>query len=549
MKKITLALSLLFAISASAIEKDTLVPTPSLNIMPENAEVAEIDRMLVQSYLNHYCYSTDKCLLNAHSYAPEQVPTFSSELVAQRMQVLDKNTPFDLVYNPTVQGFIDLYAVRRRDITSKVLGMSQLYFPMMEEALVRHNIPMEMKYLSIVESALNPTAISRAGAGGLWQFMVATGKQYGLDVNSYQDERFDAYKSTDAACKYLRFLYDTFGDWQLALAAYNSGPGNVNKAIRRAGGAKDFWSIKPYLPKETQGYVPAFIAVNYVMNHAAEYNIYAKEPITTFFETDSIHVTGRLDFAALSKIIDMPVDDIAFLNGTYKQREIPDNGQKHYLIIPVKKMGLYMANEELVYEQSKVKVIEPILVAAKESETENTEGKVAKTVWDTDWKTHKVRKGESLGTIANKHNVSLAELKKWNKIKGSKITPGQNLKIQTKVKRTIYQDAPEQNVAEKKATATGEKTTVANNTEEAEEENYQTTSEATNKVEKTTTTKAPVKKAEPQGQYKYYTVQKGDTLYKIASAKGVSVDQIKKLNSGLRENKLAVGQKLKIKRY
>jgi membrane-bound lytic murein transglycosylase D len=285
------------------------------------------------------------------------------------------------------------------------------------------------------------------------------------------------------------------------------------------------------------------------MNHAAEYNIYAKEPITTFFETDSITVTGRLDFVALSKIIDMPVDDIAFLNGTYKQREIPDNGQKHYLIIPVKKMGLYMANEELVYEQSKVKVIEPILVAAKESETENTEGKVAKTVWDTDWKTHKVKKGESLGTIANKHGVALAELKKWNKIKGSKITPGQNLKIQTKVKRTIYQDAPEQNVAEKKTTVTEEKNTVANNTEEAEEENYQKTQEATNKVAKTTTVKAPVKKAEPQGQYKYYTVQKGDTLYKIASAKGVSVDQIKKLNSGLRENKLAVGQKLKIKRY
>ncbi len=540
MKKITFTLSLLFAIGASAIEKDTLAPTPSMRIAPAVADVAEIDRMLVQSYLNHYCFTTDQCLLNAHNYSNEQVPTFSSELVAQRMQVLDKNTPFDLVYNPTVQGFIDLYAVRRRDITSKVLGMSQLYFPMMEEALVKYDIPLEMKYLSIVESALNPTAISKAGAGGLWQFMVATGKQYGLDVTSYQDERFDAYKSTDAACKYLRFLYDTFGDWQLALAAYNSGPGNVNKAIRRSGGKKDFWSIKPFLPKETQGYVPAFIAVNYVMNHASEYNIYPKEPMTTFFETDSITVTSRVDFNALSKIIDMPVDNIAFLNGTYKLREIPDNGQKHYLIIPVSKMGVYMANEQLVYEQSKANLIAPVLMASKDTETVNTEGKVAKTVWDTDWKTYKVKKGESLGGIADKNNVSLAELKKWNKLKGSKITPGQKLKIQTKVKRTIYEEAPAQNVAEKTADKTAGATA---STEASEEENYQQSSDtATNKVEKTTTPKA-----EAKPQYKYYTVQKGDTLYKIASAKGVSIDQIKKLNYGLRENKLAVGQKLKIK--
>jgi membrane-bound lytic murein transglycosylase D len=537
-KLISITMALSFAFVANAIEKDTLAPSPFGNISPENAEVAEIDRILVQSYLNHYCFSTDKCVLNAYDYSPEHVPTFSSELVAQRMQVLDKNTPFDLVYNPTVQGFIDLYAVRRRDITSKVLGMSQLYFPMMEEQLAKYGIPLEMKYLSIVESALSPTAISRAGAGGLWQFMVATGKQYGLEVTSYQDERFDAYKSTDAACQYLRFLYDTFGDWQLALAAYNSGPGNVNKAIRRSGGKKDFWSIKPFLPKETQGYVPAFIAVNYVMNHAAEYNIYPKQPLTTFFETDTISVSGRVDFNVLSKVIDVPVDDIAFLNGTYKLKEVPDNGRKHYIVIPVSKMGVYMANEQLVYEQSKVYVAEPVLMASKDNETINTEGKAAKTVWDTDWKTHKVKKGESLGVIANKYDVSLANLKKWNNIKGSKLAVGQKIKIQTKVKRTILieEEAP---VAQKTGVAK-EGTTTSNN-ESTEEENYQKTDEPTNKVVKPGLTK------NGKAEYKYYTVQKGDTLFKIASAKGVSVEQIKKLNQGLRENKLAVGQKLKIK--
>lgn len=537
---LTISMALLLAFGSQAMEKDTLVPSSFMSISPENAEVAEIDRILVQSYLNHYCFSTDQGVLNAYNYAPDQIPTFASEVVAQRMQVLDKNTPFDLVYNPTVQGFIDLYAVRRRDITSKVLGMSQLYFPMMEEMLAKYNIPLEMKYLSIVESALHPTAISRAGAGGLWQFMVATGKQYGLEVNSYQDERFDAYKATEAACQYLQFLYKTFGDWQLALAAYNSGPGNVNKAIRRAGGAKDFWSIKPFLPKETQGYVPAFIAVNYVMNHAGEYNIYPKKPITTFFETDTIGVTGRVDFNALSKVIDMPVDDIAFLNGTYKLKEVPDNGRKHYLVLPVSKMGVFMANEALVYEQSKVTVVEPVLMASNKEETVNTEGKVTKTVWDTDWKTHKVKKGESLGTIANKYDVALGDLKKWNKIKGSKIAPGQKLKIQTKVKRTIYVEN-EENLAKKaeEKQATQEEAT-AQSSEASEEEDYQKSATPPNSV---------VKKEEPkkQAQYKYYTVQKGDTLYKIASAKGVSVEDIKRLNHGLRENKLAVGQKLKIK--
>jgi len=403
---------------------------------------------------------------------------------------------------------------------------------MIEEQLAKYGIPLEMKYLAIVESALNPTAISRAGAGGLWQFMVSTGKMYGLEVSSYQDERFDAYKSTDAACRYLKFLYNTFGDWQLALAAYNSGPGNVNKAIRRSGGKRDFWSIKPYLPKETQGYVPAFIAVNYVMNHASEYNIYPKKPLTTFFEIDTIGVTKRVDFNELAKVVNMPVDDIAFLNGTYKLKEIPDNGHKHYLVLPIEKMGLFMANEDAVYAQSAVKRQEPELTATASVAEKTPDGKVANVVWETGWKNHKVKKGESLGTIANKYDVTLAQLRKWNKIKNSKIVPGQTLKVQTKVKKTIYTDAPEEEVAQNNTTPK-----VQQGSEASEEESYQDEAKAQ------VTEKVEVNKP----QYKYYTVQKGDTLYKIASAKGVSVAQIKNLNHGLKENKLTVGQKIKIK--
>lgn len=542
-RTIVLAFALVSAFIAGAISpKDSLPQGGNFQLNPDDPEIAEIDRILVSSYLNHYCFSTDACVLNAYGYSPEAIPAFSPEVVASRMEILDRNTPFDLVYNSTVQGFIDLYAVRRRDISTKVLGMSELYFPMIEEYLARYEIPLEMKYLAIVESALNPTAISHAGAGGLWQFMVSTGKMYGLDVTSYQDERFDAYKSTDAACRYLKFLYKTFGDWQLALAAYNSGPGNVNKAIRRSGGKRDFWSIKPFLPKETQGYVPAFIAVNYVMNHAPEYNIYPKKPIASHFEVDTVGVNRRVDFNALSKVIDMSVEDIAFLNGTYKLNEIPMNGGKHYLVLPVTKVGLFMANEEMVYAQSEIRRFEPepVLTASQESSTPQ-EGKVAKTVWETGWKTHKVRKGESLGSIADKYNVSLAELRKWNKIKSTKIVPGQSLKVQTKVKKTVYVE--DENYASNKATEKEQPSESTPARESSEEESYQ--DEARTAVKDVAVTKTPAKPSKPQ--YKYYVVQKGDTLTKIANAKGVSVDQIKDLNSGLRENKLAIGQKIKIK--
>ena len=540
MKKYIFACMALFSALTGVAEsvKDSLPVNPPLSLRPDDPELAEIDNILVAGYLNHYCFSADACLLNAFGYSPETVPAFASEVVSSRLAVLDRNTPFNLVYNSTVQGFIDLYAARRRDISTKVLGMSELYFPMIEEYLAKYEIPLEMKYLSIVESALNPVAISRAGAGGLWQFMVGTGKMYGLDVSSYQDERFDPYKSTDAACRYLKSLYKTFGNWELALAAYNSGPGNVNKAIRRSGGKKDFWAIKAFLPKETQGYVPAFIAVNYVMNYASEYNIYPKKPLITFFETDTVGVSKRVDFKALAQVIDMPIEDIAFLNGTYKLKEIPENGQKHYLILPISKVGLYMANEDVVYAQSEIKRYEPELVAS----TANTvpEGSEGKVVWETTWKTHKVRKGESLGSIADKYNVSLADLRKWNKIKSSRIVPGQSLKVQAKTKKVIYEE-------KKPATSTPEETPVAKeNKESGEEENYRESAEtkatAEGKTEKAT---APTKSAEPK--YKYYTVQKGDTLTKIASAKGVTVNDIKHLNKGLKENKLAVGQKIKIK--
>jgi membrane-bound lytic murein transglycosylase D len=520
-----IALLLCLSVQSFALEvvqKDTIPPVGTMPALcMDNPEIAEIDKILVNSYLNHYCFTSDESVLNVYDYDKEVIPSFSTDIVKQRMKALDKQTPFDLVYNSTVQGFIDLYAVRRRDITSKVLGMSSLYFPMFEEYLAKHDIPLEMKYLAIVESALNPSIISSAGAGGLWQFMVATGKMYGLDVTSYQDERYDPFKATDAACRYLKFLYNTYDDWELALAAYNSGPGNVNKAIRRAGGVKDFWAIRPYLPKETQGYVPAFIAVNYVMNYASEHNIYPKKPLTTYFETDTVHVKERIRFSELSKVLDMSIEDLTFLNATYKLKEIPDNGQKHYLILPNDKIGLFLSNEDVVYDMSREREYqsEPVASATPASES--------KTVSEVEWVTYKVRTGDSLGKIANKYKTTTTQLKKWNKMRSNTIHPGQKLKV----KQTVHKTVAKEDQAKVEEPKEVEEVSVAEN-------KPQTQKEVVN------TKESPKAKT----SYKYYTVQRGDTLWAIANKyDGVTVDSIKDLNKGLSGSNLKVGQKIKVK--
>ncbi len=511
-----------------ALAQPTGTGEGSFSIQKDDPAIQAIDRILVSGYLNHYCFSTDSTLLNPFGYEKDQLPSFTAEIISQRMKNLDADTPFDLVYNSTVQGFIDLYAVRRKDVTAKVLGLSQLYFPMIEEHLTKYNIPLELKYLAIVESALNPTAISRVGAGGLWQFMPGTGKLYGLNITSYQDERFDPYKSTEAACKYLKFLYDTFDDWQLALAAYNSGPGNVNKAIRRSGGKKDFWSIKPYLPKETQGYVPAFIAVNYIMNHSAEYNLYPKKPLVTCYEVDTVDVKSKVDFAAMSKIIGMSVEDITYLNGTYKLKQVPDNGYRHYLTLPVNKVGLFLANESLIYAQSAI-VIEtpPSALANNDVTSGETPRKVQeKVIWEETWKTHKVSRGENMASIARKYNVTTKQIKDWNHLRSNSVKSGQKLKIKAKVKKTIQitEQAPIQ--AADKAMENG--------------------SEAVDTV-KTTTPPPRETRATPKSSPKYYTVKSGDTLTQIAKKNNTTITELKKLNPKLTD-KLKVGQKITVKK-
>jgi membrane-bound lytic murein transglycosylase D len=530
-KLVTVLLGVLMFCNAKALEfpKDTLQDRQVTALKKE--EIDEIDRMLVASYLNHFCFSSDPNIQNAFNYDPDHVPSFPEELTRERLEILDRESPFDLVYNDNVRDFIALYSLRRRDVTSKVLGLAQLYFPLIEDALAKYNIPLELKYLAIVESALNPTAISRAGAAGLWQFMPGTGKMYGLDITSYQDERFDPIKETEAACKYLRFLYNTFGDWNLALAAYNSGPGNVNKAIRRAGGKKDFWAIKQFLPKETQGYVPAFIAVNYIMSYSTEHNIFPKKASVSYFETDTINVTARVDFNVVSKSLNLPIEEITYLNGTYKLKEIPDNGKKHYLMLPVEKIGDFLAHEKEIYAASEIRKPEPAPAPAPADTSAVTPvvPQTTKVIWEDQWKTHKVKKGETLKSVASKYGVSSSDIKKWNKLNSSTVKSGQSLKIKTKVKKTITVPKVEETPEPEKS-------------EEPKDPKVEVT------PTKTTPPKTETPKTTPKEEYIYYTVKSGESLSTIANKNKVSVDSIVKLNKGINPNKILIGQKLKIKK-
>lgn len=263
---------------------------------------------------------------NKYKFAEDSVPVYDDYTYQARLAKLDALSPFDLVYNEHVKGFIQLYTVRKRESVQRMMGMAQLYYPMFEEVLDRYNIPLELKHLAVIESALIPYARSKAGAVGLWQFMYPTGKMYGLNVTSYIDERCNPYKATVAAAEYLKMLYTMFGDWQMVLAAYNAGPGTISKAIRRSGGKKTYWEIRPFLPLETQGYVPAFIAANYVMTYGAEHNLYPALPRRTYFEVDTVVVKEQMSFTQLSQALTISEEELLYFNPQYRKNVVPAGG-------------------------------------------------------------------------------------------------------------------------------------------------------------------------------------------------------------------------------
>lgn len=418
----------------------------------------------------------------------------STEVLIKRLKKMDDKSPFNIEYNASLENVIKSFLKNRKPSFERLMAISEYYFPMFEEHLAKYDVPLEIKYLAIVESALNPRAKSRVGASGLWQFMYPTGKQFNLEVNSYVDERFDPLKATEAACQYLSSLYKIFGDWSLVLASYNAGPGNVSKAIRRSGGSQNYWNIRKNLPRETANYVPAFLATMYIYEYKKELGIVPKKAQITYFETDTIKVKREMSFKQVSELFDIPQEQVEFLNPIYKLNIIPYNEDKpHYLRLPKDKIGLFVSNEEAVYAYIDY-VKNGGEKTVNEAVAENNVPEETKVVVYEETKTksklayHSVRRGESLGLIAQKYDVTVTELKRWNNLRSSFISAGKKLKIYSTKEESFKPSKSSQSV---------------------------------------------------------YTVKSGDSLYTIAKKfPGVSAEDLKKWN-GISGNNIRPGMKLK----
>lgn len=348
----------------------------------------------------------------------------STEVLKERLSKLDEKSPFKIEYNESLERVIKSFLKNRKRSFERLMGLSDYYFPIFEEHLIKYDVPLEVKYLAIVESALNPNAKSRMGATGLWQFMYPTGKQYNLEVNSFIDERSDPIKSSEAAAKYLSDLFKIFGDWDLVLASYNAGPGNVSKAIRRSGGYSNYWNIRKNLPRETQGYLPAFYATMYMFEYAKEHGINGQEAPMVLHETDTITVKKPISFEQVSKLLDISEEEIVFLNPTYKLKKVPYfSDRAMFLRLPVDKIGLFASNEEAVYayvDYEEAKIEKP-----------NYELATAITTTTSSSNYHTIRRGESLGIIASKYGMTVTQLKQMNNMKSNTIHAGKKLKVRS----------------------------------------------------------------------------------------------------------------------
>jgi membrane-bound lytic murein transglycosylase D len=464
--------------------------------------------------------------INIDEKVDYELPT---ELLKERLKRLDEKSPFNIEYNIGLENVIKSFLKNRKRGFERLMGVSQFYFPIFEEELAKNNIPLEIKYLAVVESALNPKAVSRVGATGLWQFMYQTGKQYDLDISSYVDERSDPLKSSQAAAKYMTNMYQIFGDWDLVLAAYNSGPGNVSKAIRRSGGLQNYWNIRKHLPKETQGYLPAFLATMYIFEYHKEHGIVPNKAIANHFATDTIMVKKHMTFKQISDLLDISQDEIKFFNPSYKRNEVPYvTGSQNYLRLPKNKIAIFTSNEDKIYayikyqEGLREKPYTPVAVSKTKDSTS-----IAITELDnkitTRTRYYKVKRGDNLSEIAAKYDVSIDDLKKWNRLRSNTAPRGKNLKILT-TENIAYKEKQEtqNNVLPENA--------IAENIspEPIVEKKY--------KTEKITTLKEVTK---------YYKVKKGDNLSEIASKHDVDVTDLKKWNR-IKGNNIQLGDNLKI---
>lgn len=352
------------------------------------------------------------------------VPQTSDSVVKRRLALMP--CVMEMPFNQHVRSFIDMYTQRRRRQIGLMLGLGEYYFKIFDEVLNKYDMPHELRYLPVIESALNATAVSRMGAGGLWQFMVATGRMYGLEVNSLVDERMDPHKSTHAAARFLKDLYDIYGDWHLVIAAYNCGPGNVNKAIRRAGGVQDYWAIYPYLPSETRGYVPIFIAATYAMHYAPAYQI-CKAEIQFPKTVDTIMIQRRIHFEQIAAVLDIPVEHVRLLNPQYRRNIIPGDLKPYSVALPVHMVGKFIDRFDEIAEYRADELVNnrrAEVTAAGASAATSGGGSGSGNLI-----THTVTRGQTLSGIAARYGVSVNRIRQWNNLSGTNIREGQRLKI------------------------------------------------------------------------------------------------------------------------
>ncbi len=485
-----------------------------------------------------------------------ELPT---DLLKQRLAAMDAKSPFRIEYNVGLENIIKSFLKTRKKAFEKLMGISEFYFPMFEEALAKQNVPLEIKYLAVVESALNPRATSRVGAAGQWQFMYNTGKQYKLQIDSYIDERRDPAKSSEAAASYLNKMYKIFGDWDLVLASYNSGPGNVSKAIRRSGGLQNYWNIRKNLPRETQGYLPAFLATMYIYEYHKEHGIVPNRAIIKSFQTDTIMVKKQMSFKQISNLLDISTAQLQLLNPSYKVNVIPKYTNKsHALRLPNDKIAVFTSNEDKIYayldhhESKKERIFQkPIYTRVQDSaylssraialsnrrtrdsikKTTRLELKLANKIKDSAYFTtkrivyknidktnyYKVKKGDNITEIAQKYNVSIADIKKWNHLKNSNVPLGENLKIVTIDKQRIVTEDKRKIKQDKNIES------VATAAEKKDFEN------------------------ENDSKSDFYIVKEGDNLKTIAKKFKIKIADLKQWNN-IKTMKVNLDEKLKIKK-
>ena len=414
-------------IQAQNSQKDTINRNPKregLHKFNDNPNIKKYDEKWLKELSNSdlFFQMSEDVAATPTDVDYSELPT---EVLKERLRKLNEKTPFNVEYNPILEQVIKSFLKNRRSSLERLMSLSDYYFPMFEQEMSNQKIPLEMKYLAIIESALNPKARSRAGATGLWQFMYATGKSYGLEVNNYVDERSDPVRSTKAAAKYLNELYKIFGDWDLALAAYNSGPGNVTKAIRRSNGKTNYWNLRPYLPRETAGYVPAFLATLYIFEYAKEHGFKPQKRANHLFQTDTIRVKEAIPFKDIAEITGMDVQDIQFFNPSYQLDVVPYVEGRNYAVrLPISEIGKFVSNEQAIYNYLNEQKAQREQVLPEVTKGEQYAGgkSTKKTVYT-------VKKGDNLGKIASRHGVTINNIKRWNRMKSNKVRVGQRLSI------------------------------------------------------------------------------------------------------------------------